>query len=191
MLTYNENARGCHAFCETPASFFVSKPYCFLARFTVLLEEAPSGGGEQGGHENAGAARQQQPSLKRLQAIVSILSIWESETLQDAEIPPNNADAALPLPAVERVHRLRTEASVKALVDPTGVHSPTRSIGVSVIHDASAATVHRPGVGTREEDVGAAATAARGGSIVALMQEWWPKLISAAVDTREWAFLCL
>lgn len=81
---------------------------------------------------------------------------------------------------------------MKALVDPTGVHATARPIGGAVIHDAGAAGRHHPGVGTREEDAGATTAAATwGGSIVALMREWWPKLISAAVDVREWEFLCL
>lgn len=193
------------AFCviRSLTCLFPSLPlFCRVSPYK-LVQDAPSGGAAAGDQEEAGAARRQQQQLRlqHLEAIVSILSIWESEALEEAkttataatataaaETSPNNADAALPLPAVEKVRRLRAEVSVKALVDATDMHAQTRPIiGGSVIHDGRG---HHPEVGTLEDDDEAMASATWGGAIVALMQEWWPKLISAAVDTGEWDFLC-
>lgn len=91
-------------------------------------------------------------------------------------------ETALLLPAVERVRRLRAEASARALVDPTSLHVSTPPAGEATTHGAA---VERLGIPAQEEGTGAAE-----GSIVALMREWWPKLILVAADAGEWDFIC-
>ncbi|CAM9747694.1 unnamed protein product [Ectocarpus fasciculatus] len=53
-----------------------------------------------------------------------------------------------------------------------------------------AATTLGATFGSRENEGNGSSAAAREESIAALSREWWPKLISAAVDAREWEFVC-
>lgn len=43
--------------------------------------------------------------------------------------------------------------------------------------------------GTREEGGDGNEAAGVTGDILAFMREWWPKVVLAAVDSREWGFL--
>lgn len=125
---------------------------------------------------NQPEARQQRLE-PRLRAIVDIFGIWESEALEAtaaaataSATTQNNNDAratSVLLPMAEKVARSRAEASVKALVDSAA--GDAADIAESVV-----------GTGAREGT----------GTIEALMREWWPRLISAAVDGRDWEFVC-
>lgn len=134
------------------------------------------------------------------------MSIWESEALElgaaaaaaaaataaaaVTTLRELNSDdtALLLLPAVERVHRLRAEAAVRTLVDGTGLHVSTPPSGEVTAHNAAAGSL---GIRASKEDTGEAmGAAAAAGPIAALMRELWPRLISAAVDGREWEFMC-
>lgn len=154
--------------CKQP----VSRSSVFLPFPAADEPRAVPGGG-------AGARQQ------RLQAVVSILFIWESEALEAAaaaaaELPHGleNVDRPPPLPAVERVARLRAEASVRALVGTSSGCVPTPP------------AVGHAGAGASDEGTGPSAATAAAGSIVDLMQEWWPRLMSAAADAQEWDFMC-
>lgn len=161
--------------------------YPFFAphRVALSLEGAPSAvttaisgiGGEPQTHQ-----QQQQQQQIRLQAVVDIIGVWETEACETspttAAAAASGAAATDTLPSAERVRRSRAEASVRALVDPTSFSSaPARA---------------KPGA-ERDESTGAMVV---GGEeredepVVALMREWWPKLISTAVEAREWVFLC-
>lgn len=158
-------------------SLFPTNPSADIVSLCNACPTAP--GATVRGNEPV-AARQLQPCLK---AIVDIFSIWESESLEAATAAAssthpastrNNLDpTTFPIPVTERVTRLRAEACVKALVDPPNV------AGARDADNAVAASV-----------VGAVGTREATGPIAALMREWWPRLITAAADAREWEFVC-
>ena len=121
---------------------------------------------------------QQQRQQSRLQAVVDIIGVWETDA---CEASPTTAAAAAEtntLPVAERVRRSRAEASVRALVDPASFsNTPARAERGSERDGSTGAMM--VGDGEQEDE-----------PIVALMREWWPKLISTAAEAREWVFLC-
>ncbi|CAN0100537.1 unnamed protein product, partial [Ectocarpus sp. 4 AP-2014] len=76
-------------------------------------EDVPSAAGQE-----EPVAATQQLRLRRLEAIVDMLSIWESEELEGAAAAACPPHGAVLLPAAEQVRRLRAKAAVKALVGP-------------------------------------------------------------------------
>lgn len=120
---------------------------------------------------------------RRLQAVVDVIGVWETEAREASPgitTAPTAATATTTdtLPAAERVRRSRAEASVRALVDPNSLNSAqSRAEGIAESGESTGAMVVG---GRKQEDE----------PIVALMREWWPKLISAAAEAREWVFLC-
>lgn len=112
---------------------------------------------------------------RRLQAIVDILAVWESEIRgRDSSLSTSavtKAEAG-PLSIAQRACRLRVEFAARALIaDSCTVEESVIAAGLGCVG------------GT---DPGAAADV----SMLTLSREWWPKLISAAVRVRAWEFLC-
>eukprot|EP00752_Nemacystus_decipiens_P018330 g16445.t1 len=128
----------------------------------------------------AGRGRKAGVCEERLRAVVSILGIWESEELEPEDAEPNGVGATPPLPAAEKVRRLRAEVAVRALVDPS---SPP----VSTLEAAAHGTAAGENLGDPAREGGPGTTA---GAIVELMREWWPRLISAAAEAGEWEVVC-
>lgn len=119
-------------------------------------------------------------SRRRLQAVVNILGVWETQVREENP----HLETAHNLTSAQRVRRLRAQAAVQALVDPASTQLRTREADAGA-GDAAGEMRFGDGNVKGSGDVSDAA-----GAIIALMRDWWPRLILAAVEAREWDFIC-
>lgn len=109
---------------------------------------------------------------RHLQAIVHIIGVWETEACAGS------------VTVVQRVCRLRVERTVKSLVQGGRVEpsASTEEFGV-VARGNGRASAGRNACRQSGADPDAAQ------AFLSLSREWWPKLISAAAQAREWTLL--
>lgn len=124
-------------------------------------------------HRNTGS-QLGQDAQQRLHTIADILLVWETEALE--EMSPSVAGKAVVIvrTTVERIRQERAEAAVRAVLQPAAPHfapPPGKLSGA----DRGEQIV------TRSGGIGETANA--------FMRQWWPKLISAAVDVSAWVFV--
>lgn len=185
---------------QAPTSHSPPPPVTTEAAAACAAVASSVGQGQKEEEEEEERRRRRQ----RLQAVVDIFGVWESEVREAAlGTAAAVADGTLH-PIAEHIRRSRAEAAVMALVGPAGATFQSQAAGGAPGAGGAASVVRLEG--GRDEGgaaaavatavlawpiTTAAAAAARAGPIMDLLQLWWPRLMVTAMEAREWNFLCM
>lgn len=174
MQTLTSHAAAAAATSATPA--------VVLGDFTGTphIPSAPASG------ESGGGSWQPGQTAQRLHALANILGAWESELQSDsspaiARSSLNTSVSVTTTTAVDRVRRMRVEATARSLLERAGVDAISLP-----------PTVHERDGGMIEEDSWGVIKAGSGAEVASLnefMRQWWSKLLEVGVDAREWDFV--